>query len=209
MKTKLNILCILLLIAFGGCMYNGFWGGIQGSNDASRGDIKNRLKPLYNVNIVPLDGNKLTDSIPSILQKGEFLKYNTTSIKIEQETTSGNGLFHMVIALFSIPCLLIILLGLYCFFRLILSIHKKDIFNLKNVHRLRFISIAIIILGIFDMLKRFVDYDIAVNSIQLTGYEVKEAHIPWNIFLVALLLAVFAEIYAQAIKLKEEQDLTI
>ena len=37
----------------------------------------------------------------------------------------------------------------------------------------------------------------------------ESVEIPWSMFLSALLLAIFAEIYAQAIKLKEEQDLTI
>lgn len=204
MKTKLNILCILLLITFAGCMFNGFWGGVEGGNDAAR-----NTKPLYYVDIVPTRGNELSDSIPSMLQKGEFLKYHTASIKVEQETTSGNDLMYTIIAFSALPLSLMMLWGVYCFFRLIHSIHKKDIFNRHNVYRLRFISIAIIAMGIFQMLKRFLDYDIASKSIQLTGYEVEKAYIPWNVFLIAVLLAVFAEIYAQAIKLKEEQDLTI
>ena len=47
MKTKLNILCFLLLIAFAGCMYNAFLGGMEGASDASRGDIGNKLQPLF------------------------------------------------------------------------------------------------------------------------------------------------------------------
>ena len=206
MKAKLNILCILLLLAFAGCMYNGFFVGVEGSKDATHID---GAKLLYYVNVVPTKGNELNDSIPSILQKGEFLKYHTAKIKIEQETTADNELFSIILAILMVPCALMMVLALFYFFRLILSISKKDIFNFSNVRRLRFISITIIVMGIFEILKRYIDYDIATKSIQLSGYEIRTVLIPWNIFLVALLLAIFAEIYAQAIKLKEEQDLTI
>ena len=46
MKTKLNILCFLLLIAFAGCMYNAFLGGMEGASDASRGDIGEQTATL-------------------------------------------------------------------------------------------------------------------------------------------------------------------
>ena len=165
MKTKLNILCFLLLIAFAGCMYNAFLGGMEGASDASRGDIGNKLQPLFYVNVVPTEGNELNDSIPSVIEKGNFLKYHITSIKIEQENTPKDALIQLVMGIIAIPFSLITLGALYC--------------------------------------------DIATHSIQLSGYQVESVQIPWSMFLSALLLAIFAEIYAQAIKLKEEQDLTI
>lgn len=209
MKTKLNILCILLLIAFAGCMYNGFLGGIEGSNDAARGDIENKLKPLFYVDIVPTEGNELNDSIPSVIEKGNFLKYHITSIKIEQENTPKDTLIQIVMGIITIPFSLIILAALYCFIRLILSIRKKDLFNPSNVFRVRLISASIIVASIIRTLVKYINYDIATHSIQLSGYQIESVQIPWNMFLSALLLAVFAEIYAQAIKLKEEQELTI
>lgn len=209
MKTKLNILCILLLIAFAGCMYNGFLGGIEGSKDAARDDIKNKLKPLFYVNVVPTEGNELNDSIPSTIQKGEFLKYHITSIKIEQENTSKDMIFNILMGIIAIPFSLICLAALYCFTRLILSIRKRDIFNPSNVFRVRLISATIIVASIIRTFMQYINYDIATHSIQLSGYQIESVQIPWNMFLSALLLAVFAEIYAQAIKLKEEQDLTI
>lgn len=209
MKTKLNILCILLLIAFAGCMYNGFLGGMEGSSDASRGDHKNRLKPLFYVNVIPTEGNELNDSIPSAKQKGNFLKYHITSIKIEQENTRKDKAISIVMGLILIPFALITLAALYCFIRLIVSIRKKDLFNPSNVFRVRFISAAIIAASIIRTLIKYINYDIATHSIQLSGHQIANVQIPWSMFLVALLLAVFAEIYAQAIKLKEEQDLTI
>ena len=63
--------------------------------------------------------------------------------------------------------------------------------------------------SIIKTLAQYINYDIATHSIQLSGYQVESVQIPWSMFLSALLLAIFAEIYAQAIKLKEEQDLTI
>ena len=209
MKTKLNILCILLLIAFAGCMYNGFLGGIEGSNDAARGDIENKLKPLFYVDIVPTEGNELNDSIPSVIEKGNFLKYHITSIKIEQENTPKDTLIQIVMGIITIPFSLIILAALYCFIRLILSIRKKDLFNPSNVFRVRLISASIIVASIIRTLVKYINYDIATHSIQLSGYQIESVQIPWNMFLSALLLAIFAEIYAQAIKLKEEQELTI
>ena len=197
MKTKLNILCFLLLIAFAGCMYNAFLGGMEGASDASRGDIGNKLQPLFYVNVVPTEGNELNDSIPSVIEKGNFLKYHITSIKIEQENTPKDAFIQLVMGIIAIP------------FSLILSIRKKDLFNPSNVFRVRLISTTIIVASIIKTLAQYINYDIATHSIQLSGYQVESVQIPWSMFLSALLLAIFAEIYAQAIKLKEEQDLTI
>ena len=201
MKTKLNILCFLLLIAFAGCMYNAFLGGMEGASDASRGDIGNKLQPLFYVNVVPTEGN--------VIEKGNFLKYHITSIKIEQENTPKDALIQLVMGIIAIPFSLITLGALYCFIRLILSIRKKDLFNPSNVFRVRLISATIIVASIIKTLAQYINYDIATHSIQLSGYQVESVQIPWSMFLSALLLAIFAEIYAQAIKLKEEQDLTI
>lgn len=209
MKTKLNILCFLLLIAFAGCMYNAFLGGMEGASDASRGDIGNKLQPLFYVNVVPTEGNELNDSIPSVIEKGNFLKYHITSIKIEQENTPKDAFIQLVMGIIAIPFSLITLGALYCFIRLILSIRKKDLFNPSNVFRVRLISTTIIVASIIKTLAQYINYDIATHSIQLSGYKVESVQIPWSMFLSALLLAIFAEIYAQAIKLKEEQDLTI
>lgn len=209
MKTKLNILCILLLVAFAGCIYNGFIGGIRGGNDAARGDIKSRQKPLFYTNVVPIKGNELNDSVPSIIKEGDFLKYHIASIKVEQENIPKYELTTIIVGIIMLPFSLMTLAALYCFIRLIFSIRKRDIFNSANVFRVRLISATIIVASIVRTMIKYINYDIATQSIQLSGYEIETIQIPWNMFLVALLLAVFAEIYAQAIKLKKEQDLTI
>lgn len=209
MKTKLNILCILLLVVFAGCIYNGVLNGLQGSKDATRGDIKHRQKPLFYANVIPTEGNELNDSIPSIIEEGKFLKYHIASIKVEQENTPKNKVTTILIGIMALPFSLMTLAALYCFIKLILSIRKKDIFNPSNVFRMRFISATLIVASIVKTLIRYLNNDIATQSIHLPGYEIRAMQIPWYMFLVALLLAVFAEIYAQAIKLKEEQDLTI
>lgn len=209
MKTKLNILCILLLTAFVGCIYNGFIGGIHGSNDAARGDIKSRQKPLFYTNVVPIKGNELNDSVPSIIKEGDFLKYHIASIKVEQENIPKYELTTIIVGIIMLPFSLMTLAALYCFIKLIFSIRKRDIFNSANVFRVRLISATIIVASIVRTMIKYINYDIATQSIQLSGYEIETIQIPWNMFLVALLLAVFAEIYAQAIKLKKEQDLTI
>ena len=161
------------------------------------------------MNVVPTEGNELNDSIPSVIEKGNFLKYHITSIKIEQENTPKDALIQLVMGIIAIPFSLITLGALYCFIRLILSIRKKDLFNPSNVFRVRLISATIIVASIIKTLAQYINYDIATHSIQLSGYQVESVQIPWSMFLSALLLAIFAEIYAQAIKLKEEQDLTI
>ena len=68
-------------------------------SDASRGDIGNKLQPLFYVNVVPTEGNELNDSIPSVIEKGNFLKYHITSIKIEQENTPKDALIQLVMGI--------------------------------------------------------------------------------------------------------------
>ena len=99
------------------------------------------------MNVVPTEGNELNDSIPSVIEKGNFLKYHITSIKIEQENTPKDALIQLVMGIIAIPFSLITLGALYCFIRLILSIRKKDLFNPSNVFRVRLISATIRIPG--------------------------------------------------------------
>ena len=87
MKTKLNILCFLLLIAFAGCMYNAFLGGMEGASDASRGDIGNKLQPLFYVNVVPTEGNELVFFTDRKYQSDETIK------SAQGDQTKGYGYY--------------------------------------------------------------------------------------------------------------------
>ena len=130
MKTKLNILCFLR--AYSLCrmsMYNDSEHHVilEGAFKADTHAVTkgNKLQPLFYVNVVPTEGNELNDSIPSVIEKGNFLKYHITSIKIEQENTPKDALIQLVMGIIAIPFSLITLGALYCFIRLILSIRKK------------------------------------------------------------------------------------
>lgn len=209
MKSRLNIICILLLIVFGGYCYNAIRDGIAGGSDATRDSLLNELKPLYHVDITPKEGYELSDSMASKMINGSYLKYQIASIKVEKEEGPQGYIMTILLGLIAMPLIGMIIASVYLFIRLILSIRRKDIFDKKNVFRVRFISITIVLSGIFSLLIGYSNYHIASNSIQLHGYKVEQVEIHWGFLVIALLLAVFAEIYAQAIKLKEEQDLTI
>lgn len=209
MKTRLNILCILLLAAFIGLCYNGFQGGLNNVRNGHSGDLRHDHKSLYSVKVIPLEGNRLKDSIANAASQEEFLKYQLESIRVEKSPNSSADLLERIMSILFFPLTLMIFASCYFFIRLIWSIRKKDIFNPVHVLRVRFISITIVLISIMRILKEYLDYYVATQTIRLPGYEVKEHSIYWGTFVVALLLAVFAEIYAQAIKVKEEQDLTI
>ena len=71
-----------------------------------------------------------------------------------------------------------------------------------------FLFIQSFLWGILLELKQYCQYCDVVSQIHLAGYEIESYWLkyPWFYFLI---LALFTEIFAIGVKIKEEQDLTV
>ena len=89
-----------------------------------------------------------------------------------------------------------------------MAVTRREVFIRDNVFRMRVFIYTIILMGILLELKRYCQYCDVVSQIHLAGYEIESYWLkyPWFYFLI---LALFTEIFAIGVKIKEEQDLTV
>lgn len=106
------------------------------------------------------------------------------------------------------PFAIFALFGYYCLIRLVLSVTRGHIFIGKNVLRMRIFIYSGLLMGLIMEVSQYFIYQEWASQIVLNGYEVTDYNLkyPW---LAYLTLALFTEIFAAGVKIKEEQDLTI
>ena len=106
------------------------------------------------------------------------------------------------------PFALLGLYGFYCVVRVILSVSRGEVFTQENVRRMRFFAYPALV-GVFILeLHQRMLYDYMASQVMLEGYQVANYAQHSSLFCYAM-LALFTEIFAAGVKLKEEQDLTI
>lgn len=107
-----------------------------------------------------------------------------------------------------IPVGLLMFYGIYCLVRLIVSVVQGSVFTRLNVRRMRFFVYGVMLAAIVVELDGWFAYLNATERVLLPGYELVYSGLKFG-WLPFLLLALFTEIFAVGVKMKEEQDLTI
>lgn len=133
--------------------------------------------------------------------------YAQMVILLPTQTNIWLSLFSQMFLAFSlIPALLAIVL----FTKLIVSINKSDIFNWKNVSRLRWIGGSLILNFLCTAIPLFIaGYELS-EVFALRGYSLHQADLVSTTTLVlGIASLIVAEVFAIGLKMKEEQDLTI
>ena len=196
-----RILAIVVIVAFVAEIINAFIPGfIDGWNEA--GDSKDFNTELVNVSVKPIDGAIHDSLLNSTLNK--HVPYTIQEISTRGALPSWYK-YAMIIYL---PFGLFTFYGIYCLIRMIISVTRGQVFTRKNVKRMRFFIYSSILIGGILETTQYLIYQEWTAQIILKGYEITryEVEYPWLEFLV---LALFTEIFAVGVKIKEEQDLTI
>lgn len=113
-----------------------------------------------------------------------------------------------VITFLYIPFGLFVFYGIYCLIRLFISVVRGCVFTRANVRRMRVFIYSVILGMIVHELWGYFSYLQASECLVIPDYEVIYSGLR-NVWLPYLLLALFTEIFAVGVKIKEEQDLTI
>lgn len=199
---KISILAIVVLVFFI-CisLVDAGKGAVDGWSEA--GDSRDHTRTLVSLQVTKSDVTPMTDSLyNSVL--GEHVPYHVETI----ETFIHESFWLVALKFFIFPIALFALYGFYCLIRLLISVVRKEVFVRKNVLRMRIFVYGVISVAIFMELERYGQYLNAMSQIQLAGYEIcaySQKYPGFHIFLLAL----FTEIFAVGVKIKEEQDLTI
>lgn len=229
MNTRLKIICILF-----GIIYFYFVGisiieGIpdakagykQGSENAHRQfNEKNRnaydeteqtelvffqVKPLAGFRTFPdsilnlKTGNPIRVELPTVIAE-----INTS--QLPQWIKTG----YIALLLLSFPMLIAVVFIPIQIYRVIRSVVKNEIFNPRNITRIRWIGYCLLFISATGIYASFIDTAKARALVQMEDYQVifkmgEEYY--WLLFAVVTFL--FAEILKISHTMKEEQDLTI
>lgn len=200
---KIRLLAILVIVAFivdivtdrdGAAGFKKGWDEAGVSTTYKKSEVTIHLEPVES--LVP--DSLINSGI------GENVPYRIESLSTVIKDSFWNKLLMASCA----PFALFGLYGFYCMFRVVLSVSRGNVFTRQNANRIRIFAYSMILMGILMELHTYLEYRDAVSQIQFSGYEIVSYALvfPWFSFLI---LALFTEIFAVGVKLKEEQDLTI
>ena len=192
MKRRLNILCLLVFLVFCYSVFNmgrdfghGFSEGMKISHSGNQSveqAINFRIATL-----MPKDFSSFKDSVYNE-KTGSYVPVAytqmVTNVKVDRSTW-------MMVA------------------QLIVAINKSDIFNWKNVRRLRWLGVALLLNFISEAVPALMnDYELS-SVFSLSGYSMETSIDSVMLVILGLVSLIVGEVFAIGLKMKEEQDLTI
>ena len=199
---KIKLLALLVIVAFvvqdlvG--MFSGFTDGLHAAGDSTE------YNAHFDLAVRPTDA-----LVPDTLQgvtNGVKAPYWAT--RIEGYGRIQKSVPQVVLNIVAFPLALFVLYGIYCLIRLVISVLRGSVFTRKNVRRMRIFVYSTLLLGVLFELMSYASYLNVTAHVDIPGYEVAYGGLEYT-WLPYLLLALFTEIFAIGVKLKEEQDLTI
>jgi len=218
MKRRLNILCVIVLLVLSYSVLEmtyyvgmGIKLGLEkGFSEAVDKKEKEEITNLQIVQLMPKDfgGAILIDSVYNE-KSGEYVPASYGQMIVSVDTQPGI-LSRVVSALLLLADYVVIIWAVVLFIRLIVSINRSDIFNWKNVRRLRRLGILLIISFGCTFFSAFLSLHNVEKVFSVSGYSLSMTDMVHITSLVLGLSAlIVAEVFAIGLRMKEEQDLTI
>lgn len=218
MKRRLNILCVIVLLVLGYSVLEatyylamGFKTGIErGFNPGVDAKEKQEIANLQIVQLLPEDlgGDLLIDSVYNA-KSGEYVPavYSQLIVSVD---TKPSALSRVTLLLVVFVNIVALIWAVVLFIRLIISINKSDIFNWKNVRRLRRLGMLLVVAFLLALFSTYISMYNVEKVFAMSGYSLIMGDMVRITSLVLGLSAlIVAEVFAIGLKMKEEQDLTI
>ena len=225
MKTRLNILSLLILAVFifavgyeiyiGGVDFRqGFRDGyndrrIQNNETTATSPTSEKFGNPYFLRL--LLNTEKDAPVDSIYNKktGQYHTAEFTTVKIYSQ--ADTSLSYMSFAILSTLILLFVFPTLViCFWSVILNINKEKIFDRSNIRSLRIMGVCFCLLAFCLGIPELILEIQAKEIIDIEGYSIVSGE--WfmsSLWIYALISFLIAEVFAIGLRLKEEQDLTI
>lgn len=232
MKTKLNIICVLIFVAIGASFVNYFhsnwgeisWSFMRGFNEGMHTSAKrfdassqNQLKvesdkQVHYLNFISKDWSEFPDSVYNEVS-GKWLpaKYRSVMVERDDKFPLGDNPWEMAFTMLaSFIFIGSALVQVVVFIMLIVAINQSVIFAWSNVWKLRIIGCAMLVSFIINAIHNYISFQADFAQISVPGYILENKDM-WDFYLLipGLGVLLMAEIFAVGLRLKEEQDLTI
>lgn len=221
MKKRLNILCVVVILVLcysvvktGYYFSLGFMAGLDAVSEDSAG---NRMaQEAMNLKLVKLDPSSFLTSEGRLLPDSVYNEksqtyvpaaYSELAVSLDTCPPRWSAVLHSLIPFVEL-CMYIWTFVL--FLRLIVSINQSDIFNWRNVRRLRFMGGALVLAFGCSLLVAYIDVLAMKAVFSLKGYSFNLAcMIEITTLVLGLCSLIVAEVFAIGLRMKEEQELTI
>lgn len=224
MKRRLNILTVLILVAFGlrivfsiafGLYYNlesfskgykdGYETGKSSKGQSEKTTIRYHYIDLVKTGDTSLQPDSLYNSISGVWMP---MQIRNVSVGVADDRWIAGE------TLFLIPISLGLMLACICFvvffLKLIIAVNASKVFVPENIFRLRSLGVVFISMGVLFCLGSYVNYYSSCSLIDIPGYHLSAAGIfKFSYFIYALIAFLIAEIFAIGLRLQEEQELTV
>ncbi|MDO5570403.1 MAG: DUF2975 domain-containing protein [Bacteroidales bacterium] len=229
MKKKLNLICLLLFLTLFASLSLNVIGGIESFKEAM-GTVKNEaagesvnkesigdsqkngsenlVTEYFSLKLIPVNPGTYPDAIYNEISHSVLpAQHSEIVVKIEQEKNITRLIFTLILC---IAQLVVIAIAFICLLKLIKNINNSIIFEWVNVKQLKNIGFSLIISFLIYTLLNFINYTIITKSIMIPDYRIDwTSGIQTTNLILGLASLLVAEIFAQGLKLKEEQELTI
>ena len=229
MKTRLKVLCWLFVATYMAVIVHTLvfdmipeFASIfeveaadQNQEESVSVDVKYSYPGRISVALRPMEGRKSYPDSFVNKKTGKELGAEVRLVYLDVRDSSNTPWYLLVGNLLNFPFALgiafIIIYIPILSFKTVNSIVKNDIFDKKNIRRIRRIGYSLIAVFAFISYYAFIIKTTASHYVDLENYEIVSEFTGEDIFLLSLGIAIliFAEILNVATQIKEEQDLTV
>lgn len=219
MKRRLNILCLIVMLVLGYSVlhagYYFFVGAKLGVEAATekRTQMHDVMNAQY-INLIPKslslggNGSLFVDSVYNETSASYVpATYSSLLVSVETHPSTGSKIADKFLLFLQ---LILYIWAVVLFIRLIISINKSDIFNWRNVRRLRRMGIFLIVAFCCTLISAYLGLCSVEEVFSLRGYELSLSDVTdTTVLVLGICSLIVGEIFAIGLKMKEEQDLTI
>ena len=227
-KTSINILCILIILLItvsvltpmlylGEVFFAGLKNGYEQQTSIDGGQLleHDAYQPaeisMVDLNFKP-DLATLIGSSDSITFKdGERFRIiqSRCLLIVPKEKWPEN--YNWCVNIIYLACLVLYVLLIVQFIRFIVNINRGNIFDSKNVTRLRRFACFLISISFLKCIGGLIEgHMFSKLSLHIDGYALSSYwEMPWDTMLLGLLALLMAQVWSYGLQLKEEQSLTI
>ena len=202
LMKKIKILALLAVVAF---VMQDMSGIFRGFHDGWK-EAGEQTEFVSNMHLSVRPTAMLTpDSLQSVVTGGKA-PFWASQIESDADVKPSAGMVVCLVG--AIPIGLLMFYGIYCLIRLVIAVMRGSVFTRANVRRMRFFAYSLLAGCAWLEMYRWFSYLAATGCVNIPGYEVAYNGLKYS-WLSYILLAMFTEIFAVGVKIKEEQDLTI
>ena len=218
MKTKLNIICVLIFVVILADVTAGFFDFKIGENAANhemgmnQDDADNMVLDADMVKLIPTAEKRTAIQVKNAIT-GKEVNAWPTEIYVEPETyvSYKKSLWRYGTETLAAILGVVGFIGaLLAFITFIVRVNRGQFFDKRNIRLLRWMGIGLLAYGVIVAVWDMVAQLEVAKTFRLEGYHVDWlGGITYTPLLLGLIAFVVAQVFAMAAKMKEDQDLTI